>query len=44
MKEFAKGVIREQVAQCEEKLGIPLLEFMTIALTAMQEIHEELGL
>ena len=44
VKEFAKGVIREQVAQCEEKLGIPLLEFMTIALTAMQEIHEDLGL
>lgn len=43
-KEFAKGVIREQVAQCEEKLGIPLQEFISQTLKAMQEHHEELGL
>ena len=43
-KEFAKAVSREQIAQCEEKLGIPLEEFITLTLTAMQEHHEELGL
>jgi uncharacterized protein len=44
IKEFAKAVSREQIAQCEEKLGIPLNEFIQIALSAMQNIHEELGL
>jgi predicted hydrolase (HD superfamily) len=43
-KEFAKGVIREQVAQCEEKLGIPLSDFISLTLKAMQDHHEELGL
>jgi uncharacterized protein len=43
-KEFAKAVSRDQIAQCEEKLGIPLNEFIQIALSAMQGIHEELGL
>lgn len=43
-KEFAKAVSREQIAQCEEKLGIPLPEFIQIALSAMQSIHGELGL
>jgi predicted hydrolase (HD superfamily) len=43
-KEFAKAVEREQIAQCEEKLGIPLDEFITITLKAMQDNHEELGL
>jgi predicted hydrolase (HD superfamily) len=43
-KEFAKAVDRSQIAQCEEKLGIPLNEFIEITLKAMQEHHEELGL
>lgn len=43
-KEFARQVDRAQIAQCEEKLGIPLNEFIEITLTAMQEHHEELGL
>lgn len=43
-KEFAAAVEREQIAQCEEKLGIPLPEFITLTLTAMQEHHTELGL
>lgn len=43
-KEFAKAVDRNQIAQCEEKLNIPLPEFIQITLTAMQGIHEELGL
>jgi predicted hydrolase (HD superfamily) len=43
-KEFAKAVSREQIAQCEEKLGIPLSEYIQLALSAMQSIHGELGL
>ena len=43
-KEFAKAVDREQIALCEVELKIPLNEFIQIALTAMQEHHEELGL
>lgn len=43
-KEFAKPVDRNQIAQCEEKLGIPLAEFIELTLRAMQSHHEELGL
>lgn len=43
-KEFAKGVIREQIAQCEEKLDIPLVDFISHILKTMQDHHEELGL
>lgn len=43
-KEFAKAVDRSQIAQCEEKLGIPLPEFISLTLKAMQDHHEELGL
>lgn len=43
-KAFAAGVKREQIAMCEEKLNIPLNEFIQIALSAMQEIHEQLVL
>ena len=43
-KEFAKAVDREQITQCEEKLGIPLPEFVGIALKTMQNISGELGL
>lgn len=43
-REFAAAVDREQIAQCEKKLGIPLNDFITIALTAMQNHAEELGL
>lgn len=43
-KEFAAAVDRSQIVQCEEKLGIPLNDFIAIALKAMQEHHEELGL
>ena len=42
-KEFAKAVDRAQIGQCEEKLGIPLAEFIGITLKAMQDHHEELG-
>lgn len=41
---FAKGANREAVKMCESKLGIPLLEFIAITLTAMQLIGSTLGL
>lgn len=43
-KSFAAGVKREDIEKCEKELGIPLHEFIQIALTAMQGIHENLGL
>lgn len=43
-KSFASGVKREDVEHCEKELGIPLNEFIQIALSAMQGISEELGL
>ncbi len=41
-KNFAKGADRMHIYQCQEKLGIPLIEFITITLTAMQEISKEI--
>jgi hypothetical protein len=43
-KSFAKGVSREQISLCEEKLGIPLNQFIEIVLKSMQGISSELGL
>lgn len=43
-KSFAKGAKREPIYQCEDKLGIPLQEFVQIVLTAMQGISNELEL
>jgi uncharacterized protein len=43
-KGFARGVHREQIENCEARLGIPLREFVEIALTAMQADSIELGL
>lgn len=40
---FSKGVDREVIKNCEDKLGIPLIDFITITLTAMQGIAVELG-
>lgn len=41
---FAKGANRQRILPCEEKLGIPLPEFVNICLFAMQEAHTDLGL
>lgn len=41
---FAAGVNRKQIEQCESRLGIPLQDFVGIALSAMQSIHDDLGL
>ncbi|WKZ26073.1 MAG: HD domain-containing protein [bacterium] len=43
-KDFAKGVERENIKLCEEKLGIKLPDFIGIVLTSMQSISQELGL
>lgn len=43
-KSFAGGTRREDIQMCEEKLGILLLDFIKTSLTAMQNIHEDLGL
>lgn len=43
-KEFAAAVDRKQIEECEERLGIPLQEFIEITLTAMQGISDDLGL
>lgn len=43
-KSFAAGAKREQILACEKELGIPLQEFVEIALKAMQGISDELGL
>lgn len=41
---FAKGTRRDEIALCQEKLGIPLEEFVKITLEAMQGISGDLGL
>ncbi|MFH1561397.1 MAG: phosphohydrolase [Patescibacteria group bacterium] len=43
-KSFAKGTRRDEIAMCQEKLNIPLEEFIGICLKAMQSISNDLGL
>lgn len=43
-KGFAKGARREQIANCEEELGLSLEKFIEVALKSMQAVHRELGL
>jgi len=43
-KSFAKGVHREQIEYCEDKLNIKLPDFIEICLTALQSISGDLGL
>ncbi|MFZ2663861.1 MAG: hypothetical protein WAX66_00660 [Patescibacteria group bacterium] len=43
-KEFARAVDRNQINQCEEKLGIKLEEFIRVSLLAMQKSSNLLGL
>lgn len=43
-KAFAAGVHRDQIAACEEKLGIKLEDFVTLALKSMQQVADEIGL
>lgn len=41
---FAAGTRREDIALCQEKIGLSLEEFVSVSLKAMQERAEELGL
>ncbi len=41
---FAAGTRRDHIKMCEEKLGIPLEEYVRINLEAMQEISKSLEL
>lgn len=43
-KAFAKGVHREHIALCEEKLGLKLPDFVGICLSSIQTISDDLGL
>jgi predicted hydrolase (HD superfamily) len=43
-KEFAAAVDRSQIAQCEEKLGIKLEEFIGLVLESMKRISHTIGL
>lgn len=43
-KSFASGADRERIRLCEEKLGLPLQEFVGIVLEAMKDRSDELGL
>lgn len=43
-KAFAKGVHREHIRLCEEKLGIKLPDFIQICLSGMQSVSDNLGL
>ncbi len=43
-KSFAKGADRGSILLCEEKLQIPLLQFIEIVLNSMKNIAGQLGL
>jgi len=43
-KSFARGTRREDIALCQEKLGLTLEKFIEIGLKAMKRISKELGL
>jgi putative nucleotidyltransferase with HDIG domain len=42
-KRFAAGVIREQISRCQD-INYDLPYFITLALDAMKDVHEQLGL
>ena len=41
---FAAGVNRKQIEECDARLNLPLSEFVGLAISAMQRIHDDLGL
>jgi len=43
-KRFAAGANRDQIALCEEKLGLTLEKFVSITLEGMKSIDRDLGL
>ena len=43
-KSFAPGVEREEIREVEEKIGIPMDEFIAISITGLQAVAAEVGL
>jgi uncharacterized protein len=43
-KAFAPGVHREEITEVEEKLGVPLDEFVAISIEGLQEVAPEIEL
>jgi len=43
-KNFAAGTRRDEIAMCQEKLGISLEDFVSISLKSVQNISSEIGL
>ncbi len=43
-KSFARGTRRDEIALCTEHLGLTLEEFIGVALAAMQQHRDEIGL
>lgn len=43
-KSFAPGVEREEIREVEEKIGVPMDEFIAIAITGLQEVAPEIEL
>jgi putative nucleotidyltransferase with HDIG domain len=43
-KAFAPGVNRDEIAQAEEQLGLPLDEFLGLGIEGLQEVAGEIGL
>jgi uncharacterized protein len=43
-KAFAPGVNREEITQVEERLGVPLDEFMALGIEGLQEVAAEIEL
>ncbi|HJR45319.1 MAG TPA: HD domain-containing protein [Actinomycetota bacterium] len=43
-KSFAPGVEREEIREVEEKIGLPMDEFIAISITGLQEVAPEIEL
>ncbi len=43
-RSFAPGVNRDEVYGAEERLGVPLDEFLAVAIAGLQEVAAEIGL
>jgi predicted hydrolase (HD superfamily) len=43
-KSFAPGVDREEIRQVEEMIGLPMDDFIAIAITGVQEVAPEIDL
>jgi putative nucleotidyltransferase with HDIG domain len=43
-KAFAPGVNREEITEVEDRLGIPLDEFLTVSIEGLQEVAPEIEL